>query len=95
MSEKRAGMQDIAHHTVRGRADTVTVTSWVGTSGLSFDVTDDATGLCLTVQSLDNEPAPSDIESLVDDLADKVDAGMLDRYFDGAGDLLAGVVGSR
>jgi hypothetical protein len=78
---------------VRGRTFEVERISWRGTSGLSFDVTDVATGQCLTAESFDDEPTAEEIEELLDQLRDDLDSDSLDFFFKGEEDTVRKIVG--
>jgi hypothetical protein len=54
---------------VRGRIFQIVRIGWTDTDGLSFDVMDGATGLCLTSESYDYEPDAQAIVKLLDWLA--------------------------
>ncbi|MEJ3741794.1 hypothetical protein WEI85_00630 [Actinomycetes bacterium KLBMP 9797] len=50
---------------------------------MSFDVHDVATGRLLTQQPLDDEPVPAEIENLLDQLAEELEASTADPLFVG------------
>jgi hypothetical protein len=67
-------------------------TTWTYTDGLSFDVLDVETGLCLTPESLDEWPSVQVVADLIDQLRDDLDSGALDYFFDGSEGELAAIV---
>ncbi|MET0711067.1 MAG: hypothetical protein ABWZ30_00985 [Jiangellaceae bacterium] len=69
--------------TVNKRVMQIDRTAWKNTDGLSFDVTDVATGQCLTVESFDEWPSAGTIENLLEQLAEDRVNGTLDPFFDG------------
>lgn len=65
--------QIIATYTVRGREFEVTRITWPDHDGLSFDITDKATGVMLNDESFDDEPTPFSIGSQLDFIATSMD----------------------
>jgi hypothetical protein len=67
---------------VRGRIFQIVRINWTDTDGLSFDVMDGATGLCLTSASFDYEPGVLDIAELLNWLGGELRMAS-DPYWDG------------
>jgi hypothetical protein len=81
----RISSTTVATVNVRGRMFTVTRIEWRDSDGLSFDVTDTATGQCLTPESYDKQPSGADIFDLLNRLAEDLENGSLDPFFDDDG----------
>ena len=67
--------------TIDGREYCIERVTWTGTSGLSFDVYDVATGLCLTPYSFDDEPGEAEVRQLLDNLRADVTNDTIDHFF--------------
>jgi hypothetical protein len=74
----------VATPTVRGRVLVISRTDWTNSEGLSFDVHDQATDLCLTPASLDEWPGEDELDELVEQLILDFDDGKLDPFYDDA-----------
>lgn len=72
----------VSTHAIDGREFNVERIVWTGTDGLSFDVYDTATGLCLTPESLDDEPGRTEIEELLNRLREDVTSDTVDHFFE-------------
>ena len=89
----------VATPTVYGRVLVVSRTDWTNSEGLSFDVYDQATNLCLTPTSLDEWPGERELDELVEQLIVDFDDGSLDPFYDDEeslntlADVLAGMRG--
>jgi hypothetical protein len=88
MGNNIADQRTVATVAVRGRTFGVERVAWTNSDGLSFDVTDVATGRCLTAESYDEQPGAADIETLLDRLAEDLDGGTLDPFFHGEEEVL-------
>lgn len=66
---------------VLGRTLRIERIVWRNSTGLSFDVYDDETGLCLTAESMDDWPTESDLLDLLAWLRDDLDGDTLDHHF--------------
>jgi hypothetical protein len=73
----------VAEYTIYGRRYEVERIDWKDSDGLSFDVHDVDTHLCLTAESLDNEPTMTDIEELLHQLAEDLNQNTLDTFHAG------------
>src|ERR671926_438236 len=82
MGNNIASQQVVARFLVRGRFLSVERTTWKNTDGLSFDVTDDATGQCLTPESYDDMPDKDELFGLLDQIDDDLQQETLDPFFD-------------
>ncbi|MFG3710932.1 hypothetical protein [Micromonospora sp. NPDC047730] len=78
MGNNIADRRDVAVLTVRGRGFRVERIAWKNSDGLSFDVHDVATGVCLTAESYDWQPREGDVVELLDRLKSGLEDGTLD-----------------
>lgn len=70
----------IAEPVIRSRVLRILRTEWAD-NGLSFDVYDDATNLCLTPTAFDEWPDVDELEDMADQLIDDLDTDTLDPYY--------------
>lgn len=80
--------------TIRGRTYSVEGYSWGQPDLQRFTVTDVGTGLALTPEPITGtEPDAARVEALIVRLADDLDGGMVEEYYEGQHHLLAQAVG--
>jgi hypothetical protein len=78
-----ADQRTVAGYTVNVRYFEVARITWRNSDGLSFDVTDQRTGLCLTPASLDHEPGAVQIADILETLRSELEHGTLDHFYIG------------